>query len=281
MHAHRASSYGLLGALSGFHPYVVSVWGDDVYVFPERNLLFRRIIRFVLGRADRVLSTSHVMARQTAKYTDKEIEVTPFGIDMQHFRPEEGTGGANAGAITVGTIKTLEDKYGIDYLIRAFARVTAAKPDRTLHLLIVGEGSRKSAYLQLVEDLGVAEKVTFTGRIPFEQIPDYHRRIDIFAALSTIDAESFGVSIIEASASARPVVVSDAGGPAEVVVDGETGFIVPKRNEESAAKAILKLVESADLRRRMGENGRKHVSNLYDWKDNLTLMTDIYKSILK
>ena len=85
VHAHYASSYGLLGALAGFHPYVVSVWGSDVYEFPRANWLARQVIRFVFRKADYLLSTSHVMAREAARYTDKHFTITPFGVDLQRF----------------------------------------------------------------------------------------------------------------------------------------------------------------------------------------------------
>ena len=279
VHAHRATSYGLLGALTGFHPFVVSVWGDDVYVFPERNAVFRQLVKFVLRRADQVLSTSHVMAMQTAKYTDKEITVTPFGIDMNVFSPAGNKVGEAAGAVVVGTIKTLEAKYGIDYLLRAFAEVSGRPGRPEVKLLIIGDGSQRTAYQSLAEELGITRLVEFTGRVPFDKVPDYHRGIDVFAALSTIDAESFGVAIIEASASGKPVVVSDAGGPAEVVVNGQTGFIVPKRDASAAATALATLVDDAALRQRMGTAGRDHAKQHYDWEDNLTLMESVYASI--
>ena len=75
LHAHYASSYGLLGALTGFHPYVISVWGSDVYDFPRKSPLHRLVLRYSLSRADRILSTSRAMAGETGNYTGKPIEV--------------------------------------------------------------------------------------------------------------------------------------------------------------------------------------------------------------
>ena len=116
MHAHFATSYGLLGALSGFHPFVLSVWGSDVFDFPKKSLLHRKILEYNLKKADKILSTSNVMAVETKNYTDKEIEVTPFGINIELFRPEKADRTASTpfseSDIVVGTIKLLEDKYG-------------------------------------------------------------------------------------------------------------------------------------------------------------------------
>ena len=104
--------------------------------------------------------------------------------------------------------------------------------------------------------------------------------LDIYVALSTLDSESFGVAIIEASACEKPVVVSNAGGLPEVVEDGVTGIIVPKHDEVSAANAIEKLLLDEELRIQMGQNGRKRVKELFDWNHNVAQMIDIYQRML-
>src|SRR5690606_24228004 len=86
LHAHFASSYGLLGALTGFRPFIISVWGNDVYLYPHKNLIFKEILKFNLRKADKILSTSKVMATETGKFTKKHIQITPFGIDLEVFK---------------------------------------------------------------------------------------------------------------------------------------------------------------------------------------------------
>ena len=85
LHAHYASSYGSLGALSGFSPFILSVWGSDIFDFPNKSILHKKLIQFNLKKADKILSTSHVMATEIKKYTKKKIDVTPFGIDITKF----------------------------------------------------------------------------------------------------------------------------------------------------------------------------------------------------
>src|SRR5690606_14490213 len=89
LHAHYASSYGLIGALSSFHPFVLSVWGADIYNFPHISPLHNAIIRYNIRKADMILSTSKIMKTETMKYTPKEIVVTPFGIDIEKFYPKK------------------------------------------------------------------------------------------------------------------------------------------------------------------------------------------------
>ena len=85
LHAHYASSYGLLGALSRFKPFVISAWGSDVYEFPNSSFIHRAILKFNLKKAERILSTSYAMKGELWKYTKKEIEVLPFGVDTDLF----------------------------------------------------------------------------------------------------------------------------------------------------------------------------------------------------
>ena len=285
LHAHFATSYGLLGALSGFHPFVLSVWGSDVFDFPKKSSLHKSVLEYNLKKADKILSTSHVMARETENYTGKEIEVTPFGIDTLRFRPEKADRAAltpfSEDDLVVGTIKLLETKYGINYLIEAFSTVVRKHPDLPLKLLIVGDGSERKNLESLAEKLEIKDKVYFAGMADYSKVPSFHKVIDIYAALSILDSESFGVAIVEAEGCGKPVVVSNAGGLPEVVEDGKTGFVVEKKNAAAAAEKLEKLVLDAKLREKMGKSGRERVIELYDWNENVAQMMKIYQNINK
>ena len=285
LHAHFATSYGLLGALSGFHPFILSVWGSDVFDFPKKSFLHKSILEYNLKKADKILSTSHVMAEETKIYTDKEIEVTPFGIDTAKFAPEKAERTALTpfaeDDIVVGTIKLLETKYGINYLIEAFSIVSRKHPELPLKLLIVGDGSERKNLENSAKELKIDEKVYFAGMADYSKVPSFHKVIDIYAALSVLDSESFGVAIVEAEGCGKPVVVSNVGGLPEVVEDGKTGFVVEKKNAAAAAEKLEKLVLDAGLRCMMGKAGRERVLKLYDWNENVAQMMEIYSKINK
>lgn len=285
LHAHFASSYGLLGALIGFHPYIVSVWGYDVFTFPEKSFVHRLMLKYNLSRADKVLSTSQVMKKRTENYTEKEIIVTPFGVDLSIFIEKKNISKTKLtpfsdSDIVIGTVKLLEKKYGIDYLIRAFKLLRNKYPNMQLKLLIVGDGSAKKELINLCHALRLDEYVYFTGMVNHQHIPDYINLIDIYAALSIYDSESFGVAVVEAAACSKPVVVSDAGGLPEVVENNISGFVVPRKDEVSAAEAIEKLLTNPALINTMGQAGRERVQRLYDWKKNVEQMAEIYDNIL-
>lgn len=279
VHAHYASSYGLLGALSGFHPFILSVWGSDVFDFPNISFLHKAVIKYNLAKADKILSTSKVMAIETNKYTDKEIVVTPFGIDLDKFKPLKVNSIFDKNDIVIGTVKTLEEKYGIEYLIKAFAIVKDKHKYLPLKLLIVGAGSLSTALKKLTYDLGIEKDTVFTGKIEHELVPVYDNMLSVSVSVS--NSESFGVAVIEASACGKPVVVSDVGGLPEVVKDGITGIVVPPRNPQETAEAIKKLVLDDSMRKQMGAAGREHVAQFYDWNKNVEQMVDIYRGMIK
>lgn len=274
LHAHYVTSFGLVAALAGFRPFLVSVWGSDVYEFPDSSLINRLSVKYVLRRADRILSTSHVMARRTSRFTGKEIAVTPFGVDIEKFKKipvkQDGT-------FVVGNVKTLSPKYGIDVLIRAFRMVKDNNPNLKTVLVIVGDGPCRNEYIGLAEELGMKDDVKFIGKVPNDKLLWYYNSFSVSVSLS--DSESFGVVAVEAMACCCPVVVSDADGFTEVVEDGVTGFIVPKRDPSAAAAAIQNFINDPVLRDRMGAAGRERVCRFYEWNDNVSGMISIYNEV--
>lgn len=281
LHAHYATSYGLLGALSNFHPYIISVWGSDIYDFPRKTILHSRVLKYILSNADKVLSTSHVMANETCKYIDKNVKITPFGVDTSLFRKVDFIDiNADYTKMIIGNVKSLSYKYGIDILIRAFDIVSKKNLHIDLELVIVGEGPDKNQLKELTVSLGISNKVYFVGRVDNNILPTYYNRFLVAVSPSVLN-ESFGVVAVEAMACECPVVTSDADGFTEVVEDGQTGFIVPKKDVEATAKAIQKFIDEPDLRATMGKKGRERVLALYDWNDNVRTMLEIYNEILK
>lgn len=276
LHAHYASSYGLLGALAGFHPYIISVWGSDVYDFPRKSFLHRIVLRYNLSRADRVLSTSLIMAKEISKYSCKQIQVTPFGVDLHLFK-KDGVFKPKDEFI-VGTVKSLSSVYRIDLLISAFKLVVCNNQNTNLKLQIVGDGPDKDKLKLLTRGLGIDRYVDFTGKIENNQLPNYYNDFSVFVALS--DSESFGVVAVEAMACECPVIVSNAEGFTEVVIDNETGYIVPKGDTKLVADRIQKFINDNSLRGIMGRKGRERVESLYDWEKNVDTMIQIYKRMI-
>lgn len=283
LNTHYATGYGVLGRRSGFMPNLLSAWGSDIYDFPDKSRWHRGTLVNNLNRATALGATSQAMAIKMRALSRTPVFVTPFGIDETVFSPRMVQHAS--GRIIIGTVKTLEALYGIDTLIQAFARLkkrlAAAHPDvaKRLMLRIYGGGSQFHMLNAMVTDLGLNDCVELKGQIPHCQVPAALDDLDIYVALSRRD--SFGVAILEASSCGVPVVVSDADGPAEVVLDGVTGFVVPIEDAEAASRKLEALVLDPELRARMGAAGRMRVRDHYSWSHSLDLMQQVYRETLR
>jgi glycosyltransferase involved in cell wall biosynthesis len=274
LHAHYASSYGLVGALTKFTPYVISVWGSDIFEFPRKNVINKLLLNFSLSKANFVCSTSVFMANETKKYTTKQIEITPFGVNTDIFKVMSLP---KSNDVTVfGVVKSLSDRYGFSDLFKSFSILS--RKYENIELVVVGDGECREKYENQIQNLGIQDKVRMVGRVQNEDVPKYLNEMDIFVLPSIED--SFGVAAVEAMACGTPVIVSDAGGLQEVVIEGETGYIVPMRNPEKLAVAMEKLLLDKNLQSKFSTNGVKHVIENYDWKENANRMLEFYKKHL-
>lgn len=281
VHAHYATSYGLIGRLSGFRPYIVSVWGSDIYDFPHNSIINKKLIQRNLRYPDMVMSTSHVMKKEILKYVDREIEVTPFGVNLKLFLPREVTRITAPADIVIGAIKPIEKKYGTDILIRAFKKACTGNPDKNLKLLLVGSGTMLEECKTIVKDLELDDQVIFVGKVSPDKVPDYHNMIDIYCNISVLDSESFGVSVVEAMACGKPVIVTNVGGLPEVVTHNETGLIIEKENADAAAAAIQQLMDDKPLAARLSKNAIQHVHEHYSWDNNIEHIVQLYSRFVE
>lgn len=279
LHAHYATSYGLLGVLSGFKPLIISVWGADVYNFPKVNFLTKWLLKFNFSKANKILSTSNTMAKEIKKYTSQDIEIIPFGIDTKIFKPFKTKRLFDQGSIVIGTIKSLEKKYGIEILIKAYHLFKQRNPKQKTNLLIVGGGKQKEYLVNLIKKLKLENETILTGFVDYNKIVEYHNMLDIYVSVSVEDSESFGVAVLESSACEKPVIVSNVGGLPEIVEHNVSGFVVESENEFKTAGRIEELVLDADLRKKLGVNGRERVINFYSLADNVNQMINIYLKV--
>ncbi|MBK9638746.1 MAG: glycosyltransferase [Bacteroidetes bacterium] len=226
IHAHYATSYGLLGVLSGYRPLVISAWGTDVFSFPKKSFLHSKLLSYIFSNATKICSTSECMKQEIIKYTNQDVEVIPFGVDVKRFSPVESK--EENKSIVIGNIKALEPIYGDKILVDAFILITKKYPSLPLQLLLVGDGSQRQELEELAQRNGITKQVTFTGRIPHAEIEKVHQQIDIFVSLTLVD-ESFGVSLVESMACAKAIIASDTPGFKEVLGSEENGIIVKKK----------------------------------------------------
>ena len=270
IHAHYASSYGFLAYLSRFKPFILSVWGSDIYYFPYYRRINKWIISLVIGAADKVCSTSYAMKKIIEKeYKRMDIEIIPFGVSIKHFKffPKSKQN------FIVGTIKSIENHNGIDCLIEA-ARIIVYEYRKNIKFLIAGEGSLKELMQKKAASLMLQEHINFAGHIPHQNVIKYYNSLSIFIAVSR--RESFGVSVVEAGACGIPSITSNIGGLTEVNLNNRTGLVISPNKPRELAESILKLYANDELRKKLGKGARNHVINNFNWSDNVDQMIKIY-----
>ncbi len=278
LHAHYATSYGIIGSLSNYHPYILSVWGSDVYDFPQISPFHKKLVEYNLKKADYILSTSFHMKKETEKYTNKHIEITPFGVDVNKFKPIPSFKSNNRDQFVIGTIKTLKPKYGIEYLIKAFKILKRSYPEKNLKLKIAGKGEQKEELQQLCRDLQIQADVEFLGFLPEQEVIHTFNTFDV--AVFPSDSESFGVAAVEAQACGLPVIVSNVGGLPEATSPNITSLLVERKNEKELANAIERLMLDDKLRKKLGINARSFVLEHYNIEDNFKDVETLYQKVV-
>lgn len=259
---HFASSYGTVAALAGIKKYTLSVWGSDIFTFPKKSIFHKLLICYSLKKASQILATSSVLAKETSKYTNKNIKVTPFGVDTLLFHPNPGC--KTKERVIIGTIKALSPHYGIDYLIKATAIIVKEYPQIPIELHIAGCGEKETEYKNLAKHLNINQKIKWLGFISQKEVAEEWTKMDIAVIYSA--NESFGVSAIEAQACGVPLIISDAPGLLESTKPGESSVVVPYGDEHKLAKAIVNLYNDEKKRASMSIVGRKYVLDSFEIK---------------
>ncbi|MER5859476.1 glycosyltransferase family 4 protein [Streptomyces sp. NPDC059688] len=215
---------------------------------------------------------SRIAAALTPAAAGRMAQLPP-GVDEKTFHP--GSGGDEVRARlgltdrpVVVCVSRLVPRKGQDTLIRALPRILAAEPDTVL--LVVGGGPYEQDLRRLARETGVDASVRFTGAVPWSELPAHYGAGDVFAMpcrtrRGGLDVEGLGIVYLEASATGLPVVAGDSGGAPDAVLDGETGWVVRGGEPAEAADRITALLGDAELRRRMGERGRRWVEEKWRW----------------
>lgn len=207
--AHYVPNYGLLGALSGFHPLSVTAWGSDLLITGPRNPLQRARARFVLRRADAVFADSANLAQaaRTLGAPAARVHEIPWGVDPARFRP-----GRRERGLLLST-RMHEPVYDLPTLIEGVAPVLARMPHA--QLVIAGDGSCRAALERLAAARLPAGRWRFVGRLIPDALAEWLGRADL--SLSASRSDSTSLSLLEAMAAGAIPVVSDIEGNREWV----------------------------------------------------------------
>jgi phosphatidylinositol alpha-mannosyltransferase len=235
------------------------------------NPLLRRFDRRIHAR----IAVSLRARDFVAQHFPGQYELIPNGIDLDEFGPAvRPFPHLCDGKLNVLFVGRLEQRKGFGYLLRAFARLRKERAD--LRLVVVGaySDSTRRRYEAIARSAELPD-VQFVGPASNADLPRYYRSCDVFCAPST-GGESQGIILLEAMASGRPIVASDIAGYRGVMRDGVEGLFVPPKDAEALAAALTRLIDSPELRERLGAGGPKRAS-AYSWDKVAGRVLELYE----
>ncbi|NIT59060.1 MAG: glycosyltransferase, partial [Aliifodinibius sp.] len=278
LHSHYLTSYGLLGALSGFTPLIATAWGSDVLATPQNSFIYRLLLRYTLSRCNIVTSDSAFMGDEVMrKYhlAPDRMKIIPLGVDLTTFNHAERSWPEQPPFILL-SMRFLDANANLQSLIKALPAVTVHIPD--IKLIVTHHGPELSALKQLVKHLDLENIVAFQGLIPHHEVAVHLKQADLYFSLLNSDATS--VNLLEAMACGSFPIVSDIPANREWISDGENGYIVSPQASDDLAKKIISALKLPHLRIRAAKYNWDVINQKANWESNMQAVFDIYNQQL-
>ena len=242
--------------------------------------LAQSLSTFYANSCDAVISPTESIKDLLLEYkVKKPIFVIPSGVDINEFQDTDDKKirekyNIDQNKILFLTVSRLGPEKNISFLLRAFQKINKVRKDT--HLMIVGDGSEKENLEKESKELGLSEKIIFTGRVPNQKIPLYYAAADIFLFSSL--SETQGVIFVEAMSRGIPTVAIKANGVKDIIISGETG-ILTSDNTDTFSQAALKLVDNENLREKMSEKAKEEAQNFSIERSTEKLLSFYQKTI--
>jgi len=285
LHAHYITSHGMAGALSGFHPFVVSAWGSDVLVEPKKSKIYKWQAKYALKAADLIHCDAEHIKKPLMELgaEPQKINLIYFGVDTQKFRPKEKEISIEkelnlCGSPIVISLRSLKPLYDVSSLITSIPMVLKKVPQAKF--VIAGKGSQEEELKKLAESLGVSNSVRFVGEISNEALPRYLTSSDVYVSTSLSDA-GLSSCTAEAMACRLPVIITDFGDNRKWVEDGINGFIVPLKDPKTLAEKIIYLLKNEEVRLKFGRINRKIIEERNNYYKEMEKMENIYRELVE
>ncbi|MCK4353282.1 glycosyltransferase family 4 protein [candidate division WOR-3 bacterium] len=216
--------------------------------------VFKKLLSRYFDKIDGLIAVSETAKRCTYPYFPGQYKVIPNGIDIDRFSPKvKGFEKFKSGGPSILFIGRFEPRKGLKYLLQAFPVIHEQFPDS--RLIVVGKGRLKGYSFK--------NGICFERTIPPETIPKYYASCDVFCSPAT-GGESFGIVLLEAMASGKPVIASDILGYNDVITNERDGLLVEPKNPKAIADAVIRIFTNSDLRNRLSKQGRETALK-YSW----------------
>ena len=252
---------------------------------PLRRLTLHRWYGFlhmqmdVARRIPRLVTVSESSKRDIADQMGVDparLHIVPVGVDPLVFRPLPGVARVPGRIMTTASADV--PMKGLVHLLDALAKLRTERPDA--HLVVIGRPKPKSLIPQRIEQLGLGDAVTFVSGVTTEDIVERYAQAQVACVPSLY--EGFSLPAVEAMACAVPVVGTTGGAVPEVIGrDGDTGLLVPPADPSALAAALVRALDDAALRDRIGAAGRDRVLARFTWRRTAEGTVDQYRALLE
>lgn len=279
VHMHNSTPllYGTIAArLTGIDNIIVTQHGSITKESKKARFVINRVSKWV-ARTVPVSEDIEEHLKKTYKISSKNLKTIKNGIDLDLFRKDSTKRQEIRSKLdirdefVIGHVARLSPEKNQETLIRAFAQVAKEMPN--VKLMIIGDGPLRDSLWSIVNSLWLKDKVIFTGAQ--KDIPTYLNAFDLFVLSSVREGTS--LTLLEAMATELPVVATDVGGNSKVIVNSETGLLVPAKSLDKLAEAIITLAKNRQLCEKMGKAGRVRVEHEF----SLTKMTESYAKLYR
>ncbi len=263
-------------------PLVTTFRGLDIYGFGN-NLVYRLQLKKLFCRGDLFLAVSNKIAEKAISLgcPENKIRVLYGGIDIEKFKPATASKQEKKEA-TILMCGRFVEKKGFEYAIKAFAQ--SKKTHKNIRLRIMGDGPLKDNLIKLVKNLGIEKSVTFEGNKDLAAVAQAMQQADIFMMSFVIarDGSQEGIPNVlkEAQASGLPTLSTYHAGVPEVVLNGNTGFLVKEKDITSLSQKLDLLIENPSLRLEFGAKGRKWIDQEFNLVKQTRKLEEIYRALM-
>ncbi|MFA6924326.1 MAG: glycosyltransferase [Bacteroidales bacterium] len=278
LHAHYATSYGLIGALANYHPYIVTALGTDVLISPFQSKIYKLIIKFVMRKADWITSMAeHMTEKLVLLGVEKgKIDAVIFGIDDEIFNKNNRK--LPDDKFVIASTRNFEPVYNIPLFFNAIKIIKDKIPN--IHVNMLGDGSLRNEFKKMVNKLEISDVVDFIGKVPQPEIAEVLNNSHLFVTLSLSDGNN--ISLNEAMACGAFPIASDIPANRQWITDGINGFIVPLDNPDILAEKILFVYENYNkLEKDCFELNDKIIQEKLLWRKNMNFVEQKYKLLSK
>jgi len=282
-HTHYVGVNGVVGALSGFHPFVTTAWGSDVLIAPKSKIA-KPLIKFVLEKSDLITTDGKntIRAMIDLGVNPRKIKLIRSGVDIKKYKPEKREDfrrelfGTDSKIII--SLRNFDPVYNLESLIKAIPLILNKVPEA--RFIIAGKGPQEKYLKDLAESLEALGAIKFVGFIPNPQLPQYLNSADVYVSTSLSDS-GLAASTAEAMACELPVVITDSGDNKEWVKDDENGFVVPVKSPKILAEKIVCLLKDENKRKSFGKISRKIIEEKNNYYLEMAKVEEIYKQLIK